>query len=145
MEVGYIKILIPLQSVTTQGKYIFATCGYGGLFILNNDLVAGLDPDDSVPACRSKHVLRQNQPNPFNPSTVIRFDLPEPAVVSLRVFDVTGRLVRVLLGGETVSAGTSEAVWNGRDDSDHTVAAGIYFYHLEAPAYSETRRMALVK
>jgi hypothetical protein len=54
-------------------------------------------------------------------------------------------LVRVLLGNQTVSAGTHEAVWNGRDDPGRAVSAGVYFYRLESAAYSETRRMTLVK
>ncbi len=145
VEVGFYKVLIPFQSVTTHGKYIYATCGYGGLFVLSNDAVAGLDPDDLLPVSPSKYSLGQNHPNPFNPSTTIRFDLPESAAVSLRVFDVTGRLVRVLLGNETVPAGTNKAVWNGRDDTRRVVAAGVYFYRLETVTYSETRSMTLVK
>ena len=84
-------------------------------------------------------------PNPFNPQTTIAFDLPRQTAVSLRVFDVSGRLVRVLLDGEIVTEGRHETVWNGCDDSGRRVASGTYFYRLEAVEYSETKRMSLVK
>jgi hypothetical protein len=84
-------------------------------------------------------------PNPFNPRTTISFELPKQTAVSLRVFDLSGRLVRVLVDGEIVAGGSNEAVWNGRDDSGRQVASGTYFYRLEAGEYSETRRMALIK
>ena len=99
--------------------------------------VPGADP--------AKLVLWANYPNPFNPQTTIAFDLPDQAAVSLRVFDVSGRLVRVLLGGDIVAAGWREAVWNGRDDAGRQVASGTYFYRLEAGENAETRRMALIK
>jgi FG-GAP-like repeat/ASPIC and UnbV/Secretion system C-terminal sorting domain len=84
-------------------------------------------------------------PNPFNPQTTIAFDLPKQAAVSLRVYDVSGRLVDVLLDDEVANQGRNEAVWNGRDAQGQTVSAGIYFYRLEAGDYSETKRMALIK
>ena len=93
----------------------------------------------------SAFALHYNRPNPFNPRTIIQFDLPEPTVVSLGVYDISGRLVRVLLCGEAVVAGRHEAVWNGRNESGRTVAAGVYFYRLEGGSFSETRRMTLVK
>ncbi len=86
-----------------------------------------------------------NFPNPFNPLTTIAFELPLQAAVSLRVFDVSGRLVRVLISGEVTAEGRREAIWNGRDDSGRQVASGTYFYRLEAGDYSETKGMALIK
>lgn len=97
---------------------------------------------DPIPGPR---LMLSNHPNPFNPMTTISFDLAKAAAVSLRVFDVSGRLVRVLVDGETVAEGRQEAVWNGRDDSGRRVASGTYFYRLEAGGYSETKRMALIK
>lgn len=89
--------------------------------------------------------LHSNVPNPFNPQTTIAFDIPKPALVSLRVFDLFGRLVRVLVDGEVVNEGRNERMWNGRDENGMKVAAGVYFYRLDAGEYSETKRMALVK
>lgn len=84
-------------------------------------------------------------PNPFNPSTTISYELTDPAVVNLTVYDVAGQLVRTLVAAETSGAGRHEVVWNGRDETGRNVAAGVYFYRLDAGGYSETRRMALVK
>ncbi|MCK9995747.1 MAG: T9SS type A sorting domain-containing protein [Candidatus Krumholzibacteria bacterium] len=89
--------------------------------------------------------LLQNAPNPFNPQTTIAFEIPEKAAVSLRVFDVSGRLVRVLIDNEIVERGRHETVWNGRDDTGRNVATGVYFYRLESGPWSEMKRMALIK
>ncbi len=88
--------------------------------------------------------LAQNYPNPFNPATEIVFGLSAPANVSLRIFDAAGRLVRELAAGDR-PAGTHRAIWNGRDASGAAVSSGIYFYRLEAGAFSETRKMVLLK
>ncbi|RLA17318.1 MAG: hypothetical protein DRQ56_09360, partial [Gammaproteobacteria bacterium] len=85
------------------------------------------------------------QPNPFNPQTTIAFDLSERTQVSIRVYDIAGRLVRTIRNQEIYVAGQHQVNWYGRDDQGHTVAAGIYFYRFEAGSYSETKRMTLVK
>lgn len=87
--------------------------------------------------------LHQNTPNPFRPSTTIRFELPQRAPVSLRIYDVAGRLVRNLVTGGTLEAGRHEAAWNGQGESGQRVSAGLYFYRLQAGTFSETRRMVL--
>ena len=87
--------------------------------------------------------LHQNAPNPFRPTTTIRFDLPQAAQVSLRIYDVAGRLVRNLVAGGTLEAGRHEAAWNGQSEAGQRVGAGLYFYRLQAGTFSETRRMVL--
>ncbi len=84
-------------------------------------------------------------PNPFNPQTTISFDLPLSTVASLRVYDVTGRLVRTLLNSETVKQGGNEFVWRGGDDLGYPVASGVYIYSLQAGVYSVTSTIVLVK
>ena len=105
----------------------------------------GLSSAGELGEVSGKDRLRPCFPNPFNPSTTIPFDMTEPGVVSLSVFDAAGRLVDVLLDNETVNEGRNEAVWRGRDMADRRVSAGIYFYRLEFGGYSETKRMLLVK
>jgi len=100
--------------------------------------------DDDV-AGRRLSQLHQNCPNPFNPQTTIAFDLPDEAAVKLAVYDVSGRLVDVLLDGDIVDQGRNEVVWRGRDMEGGVVSSGVYFYRLDAGAYSETKRMTLVK
>ena len=89
--------------------------------------------------------LYQSSPNPFNPTTTIKYELPTQAHVRMRIFDLSGRLVRVLVSGDSVEAGSYETVWNGKDDAGRPVPSGTYFYRLTAGPYSATRRMVLVK
>lgn len=89
--------------------------------------------------------LRQNVPNPFNPTTRIVFTLPQPGAVRLAVFDLRGRLVRTLLDASSLPAGEHAATWDGRGDDDRAVAAGAYLYELRTPSLREVRRMVLAK
>ncbi len=89
--------------------------------------------------------MDQNVPNPFNPRTRIAFDLPRQMAVSLCVYDISGRLVDILLDDQAASQGHNEIVWRGRDRNGRVVPAGVYFYRLEAGSFSETKRMMLVK
>jgi len=88
--------------------------------------------------------LSQNTPNPFNPTTTIAFGLAKPADITLRIYDTTGRLVRVLADGR-YAAGPQAEVWDGRDDSGRPVASGVYFYRLDTRTNVLTRKMLLVK
>ncbi len=93
----------------------------------------------------TRFVLAGNYPNPFNPSTTVRFAVPWSARVRLTVFDLQGRLVRVLRDGPAEGPGWHEAQWFGQDAAGRQVGAGVYFYRLEAGTFRETRRMTLVK
>jgi hypothetical protein len=88
--------------------------------------------------------LHQNAPNPFNPSTTIRFALPEAASVNLVIYNLSGQVVRELLN-ENVSAGTHDIVWNAKDNTGSQVASGVYIYRLESSVGSQVRRMLLVR
>ncbi|HOS65526.1 MAG TPA: FlgD immunoglobulin-like domain containing protein [Candidatus Latescibacteria bacterium] len=94
--------------------------------------------------------LSQNTPNPFNPSTTIRFSLPEAGPVTLAVYDVNGRLVRNLVGvaasaAQTFLSGQHSVVWDGRDENGREVASGVYLVRLTAPEGMLTRRMVLAR
>ena len=102
--------------------------------------VAGVD-EDAVPAVLS---LRGNYPNPFNPATNIKFDLPARGHVTLQVFDVAGRLVRTLVD-ETLAAATHTVVWNGMDDSGRQVSSGAYYTRLTSAGGTSTAKMLLLK
>jgi hypothetical protein len=88
--------------------------------------------------------LAQNYPNPFNPSTVIPFSVPQRQEVKLSIYDVLGQRVRTLVSGSLVP-GFHTAVWDGRDELERPVAAGLYFCQLELGAFRQTRKMVLVK
>lgn len=89
--------------------------------------------------------LRQIAPNPFQARTTIRFELPRRSPVRIRVFDVSGRLVRTILDGALMEAGSHEAVWDGRADGGRGVGAGLYFCRFEAGAFTTAKRMVLVQ
>jgi len=89
--------------------------------------------------------LEQCRPNPFNPVTTIRFDLPRDSRVSLRVYDLAGRMVQTLVADELLTAGQQEVVWRGCDEAGRQMGSGVYFYRMEAGSFSDTRRMTLVK
>ena len=84
-------------------------------------------------------------PNPFNPMTSIAFDLPQPSLVDLRIFDLRGRLVRTLLREEPFPAGSHRTVWNGTDQGGRTVAAGSYVIVIQCGDFRGTRKVQLVK
>ncbi len=98
-------------------------------------------PVQTVPKA---YALHANAPNPFNPETVISFDLPRDSPVQLVVFDVLGQQVRSLVA-DRLPAGAHRAVWDGRNTRGAQVGSGVYFYHLQAGEFVQTRRMLLLK
>jgi photosystem II stability/assembly factor-like uncharacterized protein len=89
--------------------------------------------------------LYQNRPNPFNPSTVIRYDVPTGGgLVTLRVYDVGGRIVRSLVDGPQTE-GEKRATWNGRNDTGNRVATGVYFYRMTGPGFEMTKKMVMLQ
>ncbi len=103
---------------------------------------AGLGVDE---AARLAARLQGNYPNPFNLATVIEYGLPVPARADLRIYDLSGRLVRDLSPEGPQSAGVHRVPWHGLDDEGRQVASGVYFYRLEVGGQSVERRMVLVK
>jgi len=88
--------------------------------------------------------LHDNYPNPFNPTTMITCDLPRQSMVSLRIYDVSGRLVRTLVD-EIKPAAQHTIVWDGRDNGGRQSASGVYYYQLVSEENSQTNKMLLVK
>ncbi|HEY5125231.1 MAG TPA: T9SS type A sorting domain-containing protein, partial [Ignavibacteria bacterium] len=83
--------------------------------------------------------LYNNYPNPFNPSTTIRYQIPKEQFVILKVFDITGKEIETLVN-ERQSPGTYEVRWNASKYS-----SGVYFYKLESKYFTETKSMLLIK
>ncbi len=90
------------------------------------------------------YYLAQNIPNPFNPVTAIRFDVPHKSRVRIEVYDVSGRLVKTLTDA-IFEQGHHELVWDGKDASNRAAVSGIYFCRLDAPGFSSTMKMVLLR
>jgi len=131
-----------LPEATYHAEIVF-TSNAGVPVIVPVTLV--VEPDLSTLSTTPETVsLAANQPNPFNPSTVIRFNLPKSGVVDLAVFDASGRLVKRLLSGNQ-SAGPHQVVWNGTDDMGRQLASGLYLYRLRGCGETICRKMLLLK
>jgi len=83
--------------------------------------------------------LSQNYPNPFNPVTKIAYSIPVSGIVSIKIFDITGREIKTLVN-EFRNAGSNEIDFDGGG-----LASGVYYYRLNADNFSETRKMILIK
>jgi choice-of-anchor B domain-containing protein len=96
------------------------------------------------PSAASPPLLLGSFPNPFRHGASIRFHLPRAERVSLRIYDAGGRRVRELAEGMLPSGGHAIA-WDGRNDDARPVAAGVYYYRLEAAGFSESQRLVLAR
>ncbi len=99
---------------------------------------------ESTPAVAAA-VLYPAAPNPFNPSTAIRFELARAEDVRLQVYDLTGRVVRTLFADRPLDPGLHTATWDGRRDNGHIAASGVYMFRLEAGEHRLHRRATLIK
>ena len=105
--------------------------------IYDSNSVAGVDPG-AVP---TSVLFRAATPNPFVSRTALAYELPSRGAVMLRVYDVTGRLVRSLVAGTVQEAGRYTIEWDGRDERGGAARAGLYFSRLEAVGRSDVRRL----
>ena len=113
------------------------------------DLVTGVDEETAAKGLLPmQFYVQQNYPNPFNPATAIEYALPHEALVSLIVYSMTGRRVKILISG-VQNAGVHQVVWDGTDHSGRQVASGVYFYRLLYKDTEQNRvhtgKMMLVK
>jgi photosystem II stability/assembly factor-like uncharacterized protein len=133
----------------TARRYVDRTANYGCRY--QYTLVAYGDQSGAV---RSAAIevertslaveLFQNSPNPFNPVTSIRYTIPDPSTVTLRVYAPSGKLVRTILTGKQ-PAGTRVVEWDGRNDAGNRAASGVYVYRLRVGKTVLSRKMTLLK
>ena len=141
-EVGFYDTGSYAKGVYVSGSYAYVADGEDGLYILR--FRVPLEVCSSEVGLPSRYKLYQNRPNPFNPVTVIEYELPEDAEVKLGIYDLLGQRVRELVCGRQ-KAGYYTVRWDGRDDEGREVSAGIYLYRLEAGSFVKTRKMVLVR
>jgi murein DD-endopeptidase MepM/ murein hydrolase activator NlpD len=92
----------------------------------------------------ASYELAQNYPNPFNPSTVISFQLPVDSEASLKIYNLNGQLVKLLVAGK-LEAGRHKVVWDGKNEAGVPVASGVYVYVLKAGDFTAQRKLVLMK
>lgn len=120
-----------------NNQIAWASAKGDGLIYTTNGGITGISSNSTeVP---SEYTLFQNYPNPFNPDTKILFSNPKSALTKLTIYDVTGRVMAILVN-EELRPGKYEVDW----DASHR-ASGVYYYKLEAEGFSETKKMVLLK
>ena len=107
------------------------------------DHVARTNSSD-VKVIPGEFALHQNFPNPFNPSTEIRFDLPEEGMVELAVYNLMGQRIRSL-SSKTMEPGFHAVGWDGTNDWGSQVSTGMYFYSIRAKSFQSTKKMLFLK
>jgi flagellar hook assembly protein FlgD len=100
--------------------------------------------NDDVSALPPATILAAIYPNPFNPRTVIAFELAETGPIELAIYDLGGRRVRIMESG-TQSAGRHESTWDGQDNAGRAVPTGTYFCRLSTAQGSQTRKLTLAR
>jgi len=149
---------IKIDSITSTSKqftkvsygsyrYEIEPCNICGCGARSNPLIMDIaleTPESDSRSLPETFSMKQNFPNPFNPSTEIRFEIPRACHALLELFDIGGQRVAILLDRNLV-AGRYTAGWNGLDIKGDPAASGVYFYRLKAGEYSETRKMILLK
>ena len=100
-----------------------------------------IEPQTEFP---SQFILYSNYPNPFNSSTTIRYGLPDPANVKVKIYDILGREVVTLLS-EDKPAGYHQMIWDGKSARGLEVASGLYFYRFEVNNFVEVKKLILLR
>ncbi len=132
---GWILGREPMSQGLKHHLYRTTNGGFGGLVSVE---------DDKVETLPTGYYLYQNFPNPFNPLTTIKYQIPELSFVTLKVFDVLGNEITTLVNEEK-SAGSYEVDFNSRGLIHQTLSSGIYFYKLKAGNFVETKKLILIK
>ncbi len=124
---------------------------YNNLGIINNaEWVQGVDFNansilkENQEILSNQYVLYKNYPNPFNPVTTISYELAQSTLISLKIFDISGRLIKTIFKGKQ-KAGYHSASWNGNDNREQAVSSGMYFLRLETEGFSKTGKMLLIR
>jgi hypothetical protein len=139
------QYMVPAGTLSTNTLYFWRVLAYnpGGssawssTFVFRTFLVVGTSQLGT--AIPEKYELYNNYPNPFNPVTKIRFDLPKSSSVRILLYDITGKVVMNLVDGE-LQAGSYETTLDAS-----SLSSGLYFYRMETPDFSNTKRLMLIK
>jgi len=103
-----------------------------------------LGASSGIPARADRTTFGLALPNPFAEGTVISYQMAAPGPVSIKIYNVEGKLVRTLVDGR-VDAGEHSVMWNGRDNSGEVAANGVYFCSMQAEGYRATEKIVFVE
>ena len=115
-----------------------------GIIPIPEEILSTSQRNDYSNLIVSKYQLNQNYPNPFNPITSLRYDLPEDGLVNITIYDMMGRIVKMLVNGSQ-TAGFKSVQWNATNDRNEPVSAGLYLYTIQAGEFRQTKKMVLLK
>ena len=136
-----------LSAVTVKFS-VSATDGIDTVKVTGDDRVVFVNRYDFLSVDKinlpKSYALHNNFPNPFNPSTLIRFDLPVSDDAEISIYNMLGQKVKTF-AMYNKSAGTHSVRWNGVNQNNEPVAAGVYFYQLKTKHYTKMKKMVLVK
>ena len=97
--------------------------------------------DNPVP---QQFAVYQNYPNPFNPITKLVYDIPEETSVSVNIYNMMGKVVKTLVN-QSENRGRKVIEWDATDNNGNKVSSGMYFYSIQTPEFSQTKKMLLLK
>ena len=117
---------------------------FGLRFALSGEVVTAVEETSAPEALPAQAELVGNYPNPFNPATMIRFQLPATSDVELSVYDLAGQRIRTLVRG-TFDGGRHEVAWDARNAQGYSVASGVYLAVLSGPDFRQTQPMLLLR
>ena len=117
--------------------------GYGSSSICGTDISQIEPPEPDLPH-RAVSWLGRAFPNPMNPTSSISYSVGKPGMVALRVFDVTGRVIRTLVS-ESKTPGAYSVIWDGTNDKGQDVGSGIFFYQLEASGFKSAKKIVILQ
>ena len=158
LESGNIELVSAAETITLsydipieageQMNWVL-TSDNGGDYILEGTGVVTVQSAERFvlnrePVIPTTFALHQNFPNPFNPTTTLRYDLPKKLFVTINIYNMLGDQIKVLVN-RYEDAGFKSVWWDARDNMGRDVSAGVYIYKIEAGEFVETRKMVLLK
>ena len=148
IEVNYAQNNFYLdESVEPNIEYYYRVAANAGIWSNYSDIIfvlleyAHTENDNSIPKF---YRIRNNIPNPFNPITSLRYDLPEDGLVNITIYDMMGRIVKTLVNSSQ-TAGYKSIGWNATNNRSEPVSAGLYLYTIQAGEFRQTKKMVLLK
>jgi surface protein len=141
IDIAYLDLNYALNE---NNYYRIAAVDHAGNMSDYSDVVDFTVLDTDLDFIPKVFALHQNYPNPFNPTTQIKYDLSEDAMVSITIYDLMGRSIRSLVN-TTQSVGYRSIQWDATDNLGEPVSAGMYIYMIQAGEFRQTKKMVLLK